>query len=286
MNTANTEITTHKIIVIEWLSDKDDHTGQKLYEDVIRHKTSSSLLLSSEYHNANDANEFKNILEQITYNHKDGQIVTLDIETHGSEYGIGIDSKESISWKELFYLTRPINENCGGLLVITLSCCFGLSHLIAIEPKERAPFLAIVSSNREMYPEELYDCFCEFFKRYENPLSIKEAMSGLHLSFAQQGKESPFALTTSLQWFDEFFREERIAQIAEQKASRLAHMEGIDEECAKYQIIEDMLQLCRKHRSYFNFFDVLGIDNIPKAYIVDSCEINKNLDTTSNAPNP
>lgn len=158
--------------------------------------------------------------------------------------------------------------------------------MIAIEPKERAPFLAIVSSNREMYPEELYDCFCEFFKRYENPLSIKEAMSGLHLSFAQQGKESPFALTTSLQWFDEFFREERIAQIAEQKASGLAHMEGIDEECAKYQIIEDMLQLCRKHRLYFNFFDVLGIDNVPKAYIVDSCEINKNLDTTSNAPNP
>lgn len=254
MNNANTEITHHKIIVIEWLDDKDDHTGKKLYDDVIRYKTSSDISILHEHHSVKNTEEFISTLRKIANQHQDGQIITLDIETHGSDLGIGIDSDNGMSWSELFNLTRPVNECCGGLLVITLSCCFGLSHLVAFEPKGRAPFLAIVSSNREMYPDELYEGFSKFFSHYDSPLKINDAMTALSESFNQEGKECPFVMTTSLQWFDEFFREERILPVAAQKAALLAKLEGIDEECAKYQILDDMADMYNNNRAYYNFF--------------------------------
>lgn len=194
--------------------------------------------------------------------------MTLDIETHGSEDGIGISDENGTSWNELFEHTRPINIACGGLLIITLSVCFGISHLVAIRPEGRAPFMGIVASNRSMRPQELYDCFSEFYKLYTSPLSIGIAMNALHESFKILGKDSPFAFILSSQWFDEFFKEERIVKVAKEKAPLLASAEGIDEECAKYQIIDDLNELRDKNRNYFNFLDISGITDLPVQYII------------------
>lgn len=64
MNTAHTEIIEHKIVVIERLSPKDICTGKKLYEDAIKHKTSSDISISHEYYSLEDVEEFKTILKQ------------------------------------------------------------------------------------------------------------------------------------------------------------------------------------------------------------------------------
>lgn len=267
MNTQKTEIIMHRIIVVEFLNDNDTPTGYNLYNDVLKYKTSKTIPIHPEYYKAKSKEEFTKILKDIADSHSDGEIITLDIESHGGIYGIGLNG-EIVSWEELFELTRPINIACGGLLVIMLSMCFGLSHLLGIKPNGRAPFLAIVASNREMYPTELYESFCEFFDKYESPLSFHKSIEKLNDYFKDKGEESPFASFSSLQWFDEFFRESRIENAALNYAPLLAADEGIDAECARMQIIEDLRDQRNSQRAYFNFFDIQGVSDVPLQYIM------------------
>ncbi|MCM1138923.1 MAG: hypothetical protein NC453_10180 [Muribaculum sp.] len=266
MNTENTLITKHRIIVVEFLNDKDEPTGENLYNDVLRYKTSRTIPIQAEYYKATSKEYFIHILKEIADSHSHGEIITLDIESHGGSDGIGAKG-EFISWPELFDLTRPINVACGGLLVVMLSMCFGLTHLLAMEPEGRAPFLAIVASNREMYPSELYESFSAFFDLYDNPITFSTSMQQLHNYFEHKSENSPFISFTSLQWFDEFFKESRINLTAVANAPLLAESEGIDVDCAKMQIIEDMKEIKELNRSYFNFFDIQNVENVPPQYI-------------------
>lgn len=267
MNLGDTEITNHKIIVIEWLNDRDCKTGKSLYDDVLRYKTSSTIPLTSEYHLVKSKDDFITILQEITNNHQDGEIITLDIETHGSEDGLGLNPEEFLSWSAFFDLTRPLNIKCGGLLVITLSMCFGLANIIGVTPEERAPFSVIIGSNRQMLPDELCDSMLEFYKMYDSPINLSSSIEALNKSFTSKGMNSPFLPITSVTWFDEFFKESRIIETAEINSNRLANQEGIDVECAKWQIVEDMREQRNANRDYFNFFDVLGISNVPLQFI-------------------
>ena len=267
MNLGNTEISNHKIIVIEWLDDGDRKTGKDLYDDVLLYKTSSTIPLTSEYHLAKSKDDFIAILQEISNNHQDGEIVTLDIETHGSVDGLGLSQGEILSWTAFFDLTRPLNVKCGGLLVITLSMCLGLANIIGVTPEKRAPFSVIIGANRVMFPDELYDCMSGFYREYDSLLSLSISLNALNKSFIDNGTVSPFLPISSITWFDEFFKESRILEAAEINASKLASQEGIDVECAKWQIVEDMRELRSRNRDYFNFFDVHGISNAPLQFI-------------------
>lgn len=277
MNIGNTEITNHKIIVIEWLDDEDRKTGKDLYDDILRYKTSSTIPLTSEYHLAKSKDDFITILQEISNNHQDGEIVTLDIETHGSVDGLGLSQGEILSWSAFFDLTRPLNIKCGGLLVITLSLCFGLANILGVTPEKRAPFSIIIGSNREMFPDELYDCMSGFYREYDSPLSLSTSLNALNKSFIDNGKVSPFLPISSITWFDEFFKDSRILEAAEINARQLASQEGIDVECAKWQIVEDMREQRSRNRDYFNFFDVHSISNVPLQFISERGSKNDTL---------
>ena len=138
---------------------------------------------------------------------------------------------------------------------------------MGVTPEDRAPFGVIIGSNREMWPDELYACMSEFYRIYNSPLCLSLAITALNKSFKENGKETPFLPISSVIWFDEFFKESRILETAETISPRLAQDEGIDVDCAKWQIIEDLREKRSENRDYFNFFDTLGLSNIPQQYL-------------------
>lgn len=264
LNKGDIEINRHRIIIIEFLSSEDIvKTGKALYDNILCYKKSESVLITGEYYPVSSKEEFINQLLCIYFSYREGEFITIDIESHGDEEGIGINGIEFLSWKYLYDYLRMINVKCGGLLVVTFSCCYGLAQVAALNPRERSPFFAFIASSRKMKPYELYNGFSKFFEVYNHPLELGKAIDSLNLYFTEKGIDSPFLSATSVALYDEFFSEERIEYIASLHASALAKMEGIDDECAKYQIIEDMKEDWKKFRPYFNFFDVMGIEECP-----------------------
>ena len=258
MNSPKTEIRRWGIVIIQSLGPNDKKTGKDLYDDVIRYKNFYDNRCFSAYYDANSKLEFKNHIQNIYNSLQVGDILTLHIETHGSDDGIVLNNGELIPWKEFYDLIRPVNIKIGHLLLVVMAMCKSVAMISSINPYDRAPYRAFVCSTRMVLPEELYNGFVEFYGKYNNLLDSFDALTLLQQEVTDENGYSPFQMLSSESVFDETFKDELNRDELVVKQLRLL---GIPVTCSTkekmHEIIRNLLKdIHDRFCSYYNFKDL------------------------------
>lgn len=162
------EANRFKVYIIESPHEGDMHTGQNLY-DYLRQKSVdySDYMFETTYYTVNDReaqNEtFREIANDVDTNN---DVPIIQIECHGDINYILLSSNEHVDWIELFNLTRPVNTVSHNLLLLNLSMCNGHAVIRKIDPKNRAPFRAVVGPFGEIKAISLQESWERFYDGY------------------------------------------------------------------------------------------------------------------------
>ena len=104
---ASTEIIKYTIVIIQSLKDDDLKTGEMLYDRLFTTLPIKYPDTSVKFYNVKDKRELAVTFYKIFNEIENGELVTLQIETHGCEEGIELASGELVIWKEFFGVIRP-----------------------------------------------------------------------------------------------------------------------------------------------------------------------------------
>lgn len=163
------EANRFKVYIIESL-EGDMHTGQNLY-DYLRQRNVdyTDYMFDAMYISVYDREALHKTLRKIA-NEVDvnNDIPIIQIECHGDPDYILLSSKEHVGWIELFDLTRPVNIAAHNSLLLNLSMCNGNAVIKEIDPKNRAPFRAVVGPLGEIKAFSLQESWESFYEGYYN----------------------------------------------------------------------------------------------------------------------
>ena len=109
----------------------------------------------------------------------EGDILTLQIETHGCDEGMGLSYGELLKWKDFYDCIRPLNIKTGHLLFLVMAMCKSIAMISSINPELRAPYRAIICTTRPVSADEIYRGFIAFYENYYNLLDIIEAIKAI-----------------------------------------------------------------------------------------------------------
>lgn len=207
---ADTEITKYTIVIIQSLKEKDLKTGELLYDNL-----SSSLPIkytdtSVRLYDVKDKLELAKVFYEVYNGIEDGELLTLQIEAHGCEDGIGLSSDELVTWEEFYGLIRPINVKMVNLLLVCMSMCYGGALIKHIEPEKRAPYRAFIGTGSTIKVGVLLDGFSAFYEKYHNLLDLFAAYDALKNATKDVATgRSPFWFMTSEEVFKKTFDPDR-----------------------------------------------------------------------------
>lgn len=268
----DTDITKFRIAVIESLPDGESKTGAKLYEGELIPLTLKDKSLTASLHEVKDLVEFKRTIDEIADSLSGDELVTLHIEAHGAgENGIRLASGVNLGWKDFMDECRKLNDMLSGLLVVILSMCYSIPILGSIDPTQRAPFKAILLTNKDVTVDEVERGFTAFYNSYKNPLDVFKA-TGVIRDEVNKGDEtsSPFHLMVADHIFDLLTNPDRdpdgFVHIVNDTFCRLkAQYPEYTRERTEKEIREMLNDLAKNGRDYFLFFD-----RVKGAQIVDN----------------
>ncbi|KXB78299.1 hypothetical protein HMPREF1860_01000 [Prevotella amnii] len=83
MNKPNTEIRRWGIVVIQSLNPNDYKTGEILYHDILKYKEYHKSESFSAFYDVNSSDDFRLAVQDIENSLSEGDILTLQLETHG-----------------------------------------------------------------------------------------------------------------------------------------------------------------------------------------------------------
>lgn len=92
MNKPNTEIKRWGIVVLQSLNPNDYKTGEILYHDVLKYKEYHKSESFSSFYDVNSSDDFRLAVLDIKKTMSVGDILTLQLETHGCDEGIGFNN--------------------------------------------------------------------------------------------------------------------------------------------------------------------------------------------------
>ena len=223
MNRPNTEIKRWGIIVIQSLNPDDFKTGEHLYKDILQYKNLNKKESFSSLHIIHSIQDFCSTIKDIENSLIEGDILTLQIETHGCDEGIGLSSGELLKWKDFYDIVRPLNVKTGHLLFIAMAMCKSIAMISSINPEERAPYRAFICTTRPVSADEIYRGFMAFYENYFNLLDIIEAIKAIQEEVKNPNGSSPFQALTAESVFDETFDPNRtnFTEVVEAQLTRL-----------------------------------------------------------------
>lgn len=258
MNTPVTEIKRWGIIVIQSLNPEDKKTGENLYNDILQYKEFSKKESFSYFYEVHSILEFRSAINDIENLLVDGDILTLQIETHGCDKGIGLSNGEILEWKEFYDLIRPINIKIGHLLFVILAMCKSIAMLSSLNPTERAPYRVFICTTRDVSSYEIERGFEAFYENYFNLLDITEALKAMQEGVKDENGYSPFQMLSAEDVFNETFNPNRdISDLVDNQLERL----NIPKTEATKSIMSDSLrnllkEIHDKYYDYYNFRDL------------------------------
>lgn len=258
MNTPNSEIKRWGIIVIQSLNHSDVKTGEILYHDILQYKYLIKRESFSYFYNVNSSDEFCLAMQTIEKSLSEGDIVTLQIETHGCNEGIGVNNGEIITWNDFYDIIRPINIKTGHLLFVVMAMCNSISVISAINPQKRAPYRAFICTTREVSADEILRGFIAFYDNFFNMLDIAQAINALQEEVTDINGQSPFQVLSAENVFDETFNPDRdITEIVDYQLERL-NMPRTDTNIT--QMSNNIRLLLKaihdRYYQYYNFKDI------------------------------
>ncbi len=260
---STTEINKYKIVIIQSLKDNDLKTGKKLYDNL-----SSVLPLkypdtSVELYDVRNKVEWAEAFHKIYNELADGELITLQIEAHGCEDGIGLTSDELVTWEQFYGIVRLINMKMMNLLLVCMSMCYGGALLTHFEPQRRAPFLAFIGTGREIKAGVLLDGFTAFYENYHNLLDSFAAFEALKNATidAATGK-SPFWMITSEEIFQKTLDPDRDPDnfkhiVNEQYVKQKVEGKDVTWEQVSNEIRELLKETYNRYYDNYTFRDVI-----------------------------
>ena len=209
MNNPNTEIKRWGIIVIQSLNPEDTKTGENLYNDILRYKSFCKKESFSSFYVVNSILEFRSVIKEVEDSLLEGDILTLQIETHGCDNGIGLNNGEIMKWGEFYDIIRPLNIKTGHLLFVVMAMCKSIAMISSIDPEKRAPYRAFVCTTRNVDSDEISRGFIAFYENYFNLLDITKAIIAIQENVKDENGYSPFQALTAESVYDETFNPNR-----------------------------------------------------------------------------
>lgn len=260
---STTEINKYKIVIIQSLKDNDLKTGKKLYDNL-----SSVLPLkypdtSVELYDVRNKVEWAEAFHKIYNELADGELITLQIEAHGCEDGIGLTSDELVTCEQFYGIVRLINMKMMNLLLVCMSMCYGGALLTHFEPQRRAPFWAFIGTGREIKAGVLLDGFTAFYENYHNLLDSFAAFEALKNATidAATGK-SPFWMITSEEIFQKTLDPDRDPDnfkhiVNEQYVKQKVEGKDVTWEQVSNEIRELLKETYNRYYDNYTFRDVI-----------------------------
>lgn len=222
MNTPNTEIKRWGIIVIQSLYPDDDKTGENLYGDILRYKEYRQKESFSSFYDVHSSDDFRLAVKDIEKSLLEGDILTLQIETHGCDEGLGLNNGEILKWKEFYNIIRPLNIKTGHLLFVVMAMCKSIAMISSIDLEKRAPYRAFICTTRKVTSDEINRGFLAFYDNYFNLLDISQALNALQNEVKDDNGYSPFQALSAESVFDETFSPHRnISELVDNQLERL-----------------------------------------------------------------
>lgn len=258
MNKPNTEIKRWGVIVIQSLCSHDIKTGKNLYDDILRYKKYSNSGAFSSFHNVQCVEEFYSIIRKIERSLDEGDIITLQIETHGCDEGIGLSNGEILKWKDFYNAIRPLNIKTGHLLFLIMAMCKSVAMISSINPEERAPYRAVVCTTRNVNADEIQRGFEAFYEKFFSLLDIVESLKALQEEVKDDNGLSPFQVLSAESVFDDTFNPNRdISGLVDDQLIRMnvpitENTRSIMTLCIK-KILAETHDKCE---DYYNFKDI------------------------------
>ena len=259
MNTANTEIKRWGIVVIQSLNSEDIKTGESLYKDILRYKCYSKKESFSSFYNVHSVQDFRSAIRNIENSLIEGDILTLQVETHGCDEGIGLSCGETLKWKDFYDIIRTLNVKTGHLLFIIMAMCKSIAMISSINPEERAPYRAFICTTRLVNADEIYRGFMAFYENYFNLLDIAQALKALQEEVKDKNGFSPFQALTAESVFDETFDPNRtnFTEVVKAQLTRLNIPISATTESVMSNDLQKLLaELHDKFYNYYNFKDL------------------------------
>lgn len=264
MMKADTEITKFRIAVIESLSEEETHTGTQLYEGELVPLTLKDEAITASLHVVKNKAEFSKAIDAIIESLSYDELVTLHIEVHGDdENGILLSSKEILGWKDFMDECRKLNEVVNGLLVVTLAMCYSIPILGSVDPTKRAPFKAVLLTNKDVTVDEVERGFTAFYNNYKNPQDVFKA-TGIIRDEVNEGENvsSPFHLMVADNVFDLLTNPDRdpegFKHIVNDNFCRLKTLNPeYTKERTEKEIRAMLQELTKTGRDYFLFWDMI-----------------------------
>ena len=105
-------------------------------------------------------------------------IPIIHFSAHGCDKGIALTSTESISWKELAMMLRPIQEMTGGRYLLAMSSCMGLAAL-NIPLFTDVKMYGIVGTLKIVAWSDNVVAFAGFYHLLQKGYSIPQAVEGM-----------------------------------------------------------------------------------------------------------
>ena len=258
MNKPDTEIKRWGIVVIQSLYPEDTKTGENLYKEILQYKTYSKKESFSSFYDVNSIQAFRSAIQDIEDSLIEGDILTLQIETHGGDEGIGLNNGELLKWKDFYDIIRPLNIKTGHLLFVVMAMCKSIAMISTINPEERAPYRAFICTTRIVYSDEIYEGFVVFYEKYFNLLDIVQALKALQEKVKDSNGYSPFQILTAESVFDEIFNPDR--NISELVESQLERLNLPNTEITNSIISKSLRNLFKKlHNKFYDYYNFKDI---------------------------
>jgi hypothetical protein len=151
----------NKVYIVQSLREGDRRTGDELYNDIIRWRTSESLV--AELRDVTTKEELVSYLKKIFDHVTAGLFPLIHFETHGYEAGIQLASGEEVNWRDLVPYFRAINSSTKNNLFISVAACQGGSIQFCVNITEPSPFRGFIGPMQDVKEEDVLNSFSGFF---------------------------------------------------------------------------------------------------------------------------
>jgi hypothetical protein len=179
------------VLVLEWLSAKDQPTGAQLHAFLSSIGVTSELIVCQSWQDVREALE-----HAAAYRPVKG-VPAVHLETHGSDpwqgpaesIGFGHDEASGVAWAQLGSMLAPLNVAADFRLLFVSAACWGSGVIAAIGGGEHAaPFACAVGFRTPVMEGRLRDSMKELYRGLKQGLTLEESVAGAQREL-EEGQE-------------------------------------------------------------------------------------------------
>lgn len=168
----------NKVYIIQSLRIGDRLTGHELFDDIIRWRTSNSLV--AEIQNISNRIELIAYLKHIYDGIKSGLVPLIHFETHGYKEGIQLSNNELISWLDLVPYFRSINLSTKNNLFVSMAACKGGNIQFCVKITEPSPFRGFIGPMEDVGEMDMLASFSDFFNVLLRENDVEKGIAALN----------------------------------------------------------------------------------------------------------